>query len=98
LLGDAALSTGFVCLGSPEDHEATISLQKLGVILWGGVHRLASLGGRLLGLALLAEGATDVAPDGGAVFEEVLLLSPWSKKGASSTFSKCMGRASCPQG
>jgi hypothetical protein len=75
LLGDAALSTGFVCLGAPEDHEATINLQKLGVILWGGVRRLASLGGRLLGLALLAEGAMDVAPDGGAVFE-VLLLSP----------------------
>jgi hypothetical protein len=33
LLGDAALSVGFICLGAPEDHVATISLRKLNLVL-----------------------------------------------------------------
>jgi hypothetical protein len=75
LLGDAALPAGLICLGAPEDHEAAIGLKKLGVVLWGDVWWFASLGGRLLVLSLLAEGAADVAPDGGTVFQEVLRRS-----------------------
>jgi hypothetical protein len=33
LLSDTALPVRFVCLRAPEDHEATISLRVLGVIL-----------------------------------------------------------------
>jgi hypothetical protein len=50
LLGDVALPVGLICLGGLEDHEATIGLRKLSVILRGGVRLLAGLGGRLLSL------------------------------------------------
>jgi hypothetical protein len=73
-----------------------IGLRKLSVVLWGGVRRLASLRGRLLGLALLAEGSTNVAAIGGTVFEEVLCLSPCNGQGALSAFWKCSGRAQHP--
>ena len=74
LLGDAALPMGLIHLGAPEDYEAAIGLEELGVVLRGVVRWLASLWGWLLGLVLLAKGAVDVAPNGGIVFEEVLHL------------------------
>ena len=52
LLGDMALPAGFICLGALEDHEAALGLGELVVFLLGVVHRVASLWGRLLGLAL----------------------------------------------
>jgi hypothetical protein len=51
LLGDAVLSAGFICLGALEDHEAALSLRELIVFLLGAIRRVASLHGRLLGLA-----------------------------------------------
>ena len=93
LLGDAALLAGLVHLGACKDHEAVIDLGELGVVLRGGIRRLTSLRDRLLGLVLLVEGAANVAPNGGVVFEEVLRLPPWNGQGASSTFLKC-----CQQG
>ena len=75
LLGDVALAR-FICLGALEDHEATLNLGELIVFLLGTVRRVAGLRDRLLGLALLAEGATDVAPHGSAILEEVLCLPP----------------------
>ena len=68
LLGDVALLAGLIRLGAPKDHEAMIGLRKLGVVLQDGICRLAGLRGRLLDVALLAEGAANVAPDGGLVF------------------------------
>ena len=74
LLDDAALSMGFIRLGAPKDHEATLGLRELVVFLLGTVHQVAGLRGRLLGLALLAEGATDVALHGSTILEEMLRL------------------------
>ena len=76
LLGDATLPMGLVRLGAPKDHEAVLGLGELIVFLLGAVHRVAGLQGSLLGLALLAEGATDVALHGSAVLEEMLRLPP----------------------
>jgi hypothetical protein len=76
LLGDAALPARFIRLGAPEDHEATLSLGELIVFLLGTVRRVTGLRGRLLGLALLAEGATDVALHGSVVLEKMLCLPP----------------------
>ena len=45
LLGDAVLPAGLVRLGAPEDHETTIGLRELGVILWGGVRWFTGLWG-----------------------------------------------------
>ena len=63
-----------ICLGAPKDHETTIGLGELGVVLWGGVRWFTSLWGCLLGLVLMVEGVTNVAPDGGAVLEELICL------------------------
>ena len=76
LFSDAALPMVFVGMGAPEDHEAALGLQELGVFLLGPSYWFASLQGRLLGLALLAEGAIDVTLHGGIVLEEVLCLPP----------------------
>ena len=74
LLGDAVLPAGLVRLGALEDHEAALGLGELIVFLLGAIHRVTSLRGRLLGPALLAEGATDVALHGGAILEKMLHL------------------------
>jgi hypothetical protein len=87
LLGYVVLPVGLVRLGATEDHEVELRLGKLGVLL-GVVRPFTSLPGRLLGHALLAKDATNVAPDGGTVLEEVLCLSLWNRQGPSSVFSK----------
>jgi hypothetical protein len=89
LLNDAVLPTGFIHLGAPKDHEAELYLEELIVLLMGAVRRVAGLRCRLLGLALLAEGATDVAIHGSAVLEKMLRLPSWNVKGDLSAFSKC---------
>jgi hypothetical protein len=96
LLYDAALSAGFICLGAPEDHEAMIGLGELGVVLRGGVRWLIGLWGWLLGLALLAEGATDVALDGGAILEEVLHLPSMERAGGFECLLKVLGVRTVP--
>jgi hypothetical protein len=73
LLNEAALTSGHVRLGAPENHEAVLGHTKLGVLL-GTVCWFAGLRSQLLGLALLAKGAMDVAPVGSTVLEEVLRL------------------------
>ena len=75
LLGDVALAR-FICLGALEDHEATLNLGELIVFLLGTIRRVAGLRDRLLGLALLAEGATDVALHDSIVLEKMLHLPP----------------------
>jgi hypothetical protein len=98
LLGDAALPAGFIRLGAPEDHEAALSLGELVVFLLGTVRQVTGLRGRLLGLALLAEGAMDVALHGSVVLEKMLCLPSWNGQGDSSTFLKCFGACSAPVG
>ena len=71
LFGDAALLAGFIGVGALEDHEAALNLGELGVLLLGISRWVVGLQGRLLGLALLAEGATDVALHGGVVLEKM---------------------------
>ena len=77
LLGDAALLVRFIGLGAPEDHEAALGLKELIVFFLGSVRWVTSLWGRLLGHALLAEGAIDLALFGSIVLEEMLRLPPW---------------------
>jgi hypothetical protein len=98
LLGDVAQPTGFVCLGAPEDHEVAIDLGELGVVLWSGVRWLASLWGWLLGLALLAVGATDVAPNDGAVLEEVLHLPSMERAEGFECLPEVFGACIAPVG
>ena len=98
LLGDAVLPAGLVHLGALEDHEAAIGLKEFGVVLYGSVRWLASLQGRLLGLALLAEGAMDVAPDGGTIFEEVLRLPPMEQEGGLKSLLEVLGACTSPVG
>jgi len=74
LPGDTVLPVGFILLGALEDLEAALGLGELIVFLLGAIHRVTSLRGRLLGPALLAEGATDVALHGGAILEKMLHL------------------------
>ena len=93
LLSDTALPVGFICLGALEDHVEALGLEELIVFLLGTICRVANLWGRLLGLALLAEGATDVA-----LHASVVCLPPWNGQGDSSTFSKCSSHAACPWG
>jgi hypothetical protein len=76
LFSDVALLAGFICLGTPEDHEAALDLRELIIFLLGIIRRVTGLWGRLLGLALLAKGATDVALHGGAALEKMLCLAP----------------------
>jgi hypothetical protein len=79
LLSGEALPVGLIRLKAPEGHKAALSLGELVVFLLGIVRLVVDLLGRLLGLALLAEGATDVALHGSAVLEEVpgLPLVKW---------------------
>jgi hypothetical protein len=74
LLDDVVLPVGFIHLGAPEDHEAALNLEELVVLLLGTIRRVAGLWCRLLGLALLAKGATDVAIHGSVVLEKMLCL------------------------
>jgi hypothetical protein len=89
LFGDTMLSARFVGMGAPEDHEAVLGLKELSVFLLGTSRWVTNLQGKLMGLALLVEGATDVALHGSVVLEEVLCLPSWNGQGASSAFSKC---------
>jgi len=73
LLGDAALLAGLVCLGAPKDHEASLDLGELGVLLLGIICWFIGLHSKLLG-NLLAKHPMDVAPNDGVVLEEVLRL------------------------
>jgi hypothetical protein len=98
LLSYVALSMGLVRLGAPEDHEIAIDLGELGVVLHGSIHEFASLRGWLLGLALLAKGATDVAPDGGTTFEEVLCLPTVERAGGFERLLEVLGARSAPTG
>ena len=86
LLGDAALMVGLMRLGAPEDHEVALGLGELGVLL-GVVRWFTGIQSLLLGLALLAEGATNVALDGGTIFEEVLHLPPVEREGGLERLS-----------
>ena len=72
LFGDAALPAGFIGVGALEDHAAALGLKELSVFLLGISRWVTGLQGRLLGLALLVEGAMDVALHGGVVLEVVL--------------------------
>jgi hypothetical protein len=67
---------GFIRLGAPEDHEAALDLRELVVFLLGTVRWVDGLRGRLLGLALLAKGAMDVALHGCTVLEKMLRMPP----------------------
>jgi hypothetical protein len=96
LFCDAALSAGFIGVGAPEDHEVALGLGEFGVFLQGASCQVIGLQGKLLGLALLAEGATNVAIHGGVVLEKVLCLPPVERAGTSSTFSKCSGYVPLP--
>ena len=98
LLGDAALPVGLIRLGAPVNPEAALGLGELVVFFLGAVRQDAGLWGRLLGLSLLAEGATDVALHGSAVLQKMLHLPPWNGQGDSSAFLKCSRRAVRPWG
>jgi len=95
-LGDATLLAGLIRLGASKDHEAVLGLGELIVFFLGTIRRVASLQGRLLGLALLAEGAMNVALHGSIVLEEILHFPPWKAQGASSAFLKCSGHVPHP--
>jgi hypothetical protein len=97
LLGYVALLVGLIHLGAPEDHEVELGLGELGVLL-GVVCPFAGLPGRLLGHALLAKDATNVAPDGGVVLEEVLCLPPVEQAGALKCLLKVIGVRTPPTG
>jgi hypothetical protein len=78
LLDDAALPAGFIRLEAPEDHEAALGYGELVVFLLGTICQVVGLQGMLMGLALLAKGATDIGLHGGAVLEKMFRLSPWN--------------------
>jgi hypothetical protein len=44
LPSDAALPTGFICLGAPKDHEAALDLGELIAFLLGAVHQAFEVG------------------------------------------------------
>ena len=98
LFGDVALPVRLVGLGAPEDHEAMLGLRELGVFLLGAICWVTSLQGRLLGLALLAEGATDVAPHGSAILEEVLCLPPMEQAGGLERLLEVFWACASPVG
>jgi hypothetical protein len=89
LFSDMALLARFVGMGAHEDHEAALGLGELSVFLLGTSRWVTNLQGKLMGLALLVEGAANVALHGSVVLEEVLRLPSWNGQGASSAFSKC---------
>jgi hypothetical protein len=98
LLGDAALPAGFIRLGAFKDHEAALGLGEHIVFLLGAIRRVTGLQGRLLGLALLAEGAMDVAFHGGAVLEKILRLPPVEWAGGLERLLKVFWACSAPAG
>jgi hypothetical protein len=98
LLSDAVLLTGFICLGALKDHEAALVLGELVVFLQGTACRVTSLRGRLLGLALLAKGATDVALHGCVVLEEMLRLLPMERAGGLERLLEVFQSCSAPTG
>ena len=83
---------------TPQDHEAAISLGELDVVLQGSIHRLIGLWSWQLGLALLAEGATDVAPNGGVVLEEVLCLPLMEQAGGFKLLLEVLRACGAPMG
>jgi hypothetical protein len=89
---------GFILLGAPEDYEAALSLVELIVFLLGTVRRVAGLRGRLLVLALLAEGAMDVALHGITVLEEMLCLPPMEWAGGLERLLEVFQACSAPRG
>jgi hypothetical protein len=95
-LGDAMLSARFIRLGASKDHKAALALGELVGFLLGAVCRVAGLGGRLLGLALLAEGATNVALHGSTVLEEMLHLPPMEQVGGLECLLKVFRACSAP--
>jgi hypothetical protein len=98
LLSDVALPAGFICLGALEDHEAKLGPGECIVFLLGIVRRVASLWGRLLGLALLVEGATDVALHGGTILEKMLCLPLVERAGGLERLLKVFRLCSTPTG
>jgi hypothetical protein len=98
LVSDVALLVGFIHLGAPEDHEVALSLGELVVFLLGIVRRVTSLWGKLLGLALLAEGATDVNLHGRAVLEEMLWLPPVEGAGGLECLIEVLRVCATPTG
>jgi hypothetical protein len=76
LLGDTTLPAGFVGFEASKDHEAALGLWELIVFLLGASCWIIGLQGWLLGLALLANGATDIALHGSIVLKEGLCLPP----------------------
>jgi hypothetical protein len=98
LLSDATLLAGFIYLEAPDDHAAALDLRELVVFLLGAIRWVTSLWGRLLGLALLAEGATDVALHGCIVFEKVLRLPPMERVGGLERLLKVFQTCNAPVG
>ena len=92
LLGDAALLAGLIHLGALKDHEELV------VFLLGTIHRVIGLRGRLLGLALLAKGATDVALHGGTVLEEMPILLPVEWVGGLKRLLEVFQECTAPMG
>jgi hypothetical protein len=74
-----------------------LSLEEL-IVLLGIVHRVTGLWGRLLGLGLLAEGATDVARHGGTVLEKMLRLPPVERAGGFEHLLEVFRVCSAPVG
>ena len=98
LLYDVALPAGFIGLGAPKDHEAALGLRKLIIFLLGAIRWVVGLRGRLLGLALLAECATDVALSGGTVLEKMLHLPPVERAGGHERLLEVFQACRAPMG
>ena len=98
LLDDLALLVGFIRLGAPKDHGAALGHGELLIFFFGTVHQVASLWGRLLGLALLAEGAMDVALHGSIVLEKMFWLPPMERVGGLEHLFKVFWACSVPMG
>jgi hypothetical protein len=75
-----------------------LGLEELVVLLLGIIHRVTGLRGRLLGLSLLAEGATDVALHGGTVLEKMLRLPPMEWVGGFERLLEVFRVCSAPVG
>jgi hypothetical protein len=97
LLSDATLLAGFISPEAPDDHAAALDCREL-IFLLGAIRRVTSLWGRLLGLALLAEGAMDVALHGCIVFEKMLCLPPMEWAWGLERLLKVFWTCSAPAG
>jgi hypothetical protein len=75
-----------------------LGLGELIVLLLGIVHQVVSLRGRLLGLALLAKGAMDVALHGSTVFEKMHRLPPMEQVGGLECLLEVFQVFSTPAG